>query len=133
MDPQAARVKPRTLLLLACTLLPALSAADKAPRDPNRTAFDASMVDTLPKAVTQTKPTVPPGFKGKGEVTVSYLVRVDGTVSGAYAMKASPEEFAKELGAAAAACVAQWKFKPGRKNGRDVATAMKTVLVIGGP
>jgi protein TonB len=61
-----------------------------------------------------------------GEVVVDFIVDTHGDVQNAYAIRSSQREFE----AAAVQAVSKWKFKPGRKGGRDVPTHMQVPIVF---
>jgi protein TonB len=61
-----------------------------------------------------------------GEVVVDFLVDTNGDVQNAYAVRSSQREFE----AAAVQAVSKWKFKPGRKGGRNVITHMQVPIVF---
>ena len=101
-------------------------------RDPNRfkgmKVFDISMLDQIPQARFQAKPQYPFEMRRAGiagEVVVDFIVDTAGDVQNAYALRSSQREFE----AAAVQAVSKWKFKPGRKAGRDVPTHMQVPIV----
>ena len=57
---------------------------------------------------------------------MDFLVDTNGDVQNAYAIRSSQREFE----AAAVQAVSKWKFKPGRKGGRDVITHMQVPIVF---
>ena len=59
-------------------------------------------------------------------VVVDFLVDTNGDVQNAYAVKSSQREFE----AAAVQAVSKWKFKPGKKGGRNVITHMQVPIVF---
>ena len=102
-------------------------------RDPNRfkgmKVFDISMLDQIPQARFQAKPQYPFEMRRAGiagEVVVDFIVDTAGDVQNAYALRSSQREFE----AAAVQAVSKWKFKPGRKAGRDVPTHMQVPIVF---
>ena len=102
-------------------------------RDPNMfrgmKVFDISMLDQIPVPRFQAKPTYPFEMRRAGiagEVVVDFIVDTAGDVQNAYALRSSQREFE----AAAVQAVSKWKFKPGRKSGRDVPTHMQVPIVF---
>jgi protein TonB len=61
-----------------------------------------------------------------GEVLVEFLIDARGDVHNAFAAHSSWKEFE----AAAIQAVAKWKFRPGRKGGRNVVTRMQVPMVF---
>lgn len=91
--------------------------------------FDISKLDQQPTARYQARPQYPFEMRRAGiagEVLVDFLVDTAGDVQNAYALKSSQREFE----AAAVQAVSKWKFKPGRKGGRDVVTHMQVPIVF---
>ena len=102
-------------------------------RDPNMfrgmKVFDISMLDQTPVAKFQARPQYPFEMRRAGiagEVVVDFIVDTNGDVQNAYALRSSQREFE----AAAVQAVQKWKFKPGRKGGRDVPTHMQVPIVF---
>lgn len=102
-------------------------------RDPNMfkgmKVFDISMLDQTPVPRFQAKPVYPFEMRRAGiagEVVVDFIVDTSGDVQNAYASRSSQREFE----AAAVQAVSKWKFKPGRKGGRDVPTRMQVPIVF---
>ena len=102
-------------------------------RDPNMfkgmRVFDISMLDQTPVARFQARPQYPFEMRRAGiagEVVVDFIVDTNGDVQNAYAIRSSQREFE----AAAVQAVSKWKFKPGRKGGRDVPTHMQVPIVF---
>lgn len=102
-------------------------------RDPNMfrgmQVFDISKLDQTPTARFQARPQYPFEMRRAGiagEVVVDFLVDTNGDVQNAYAIRSSQREFE----AAAVQAVSKWKFKPGRKGGRDVITHMQVPIVF---
>jgi len=101
-------------------------------RDPNMfkgmKVFDISMLDQTPVPKFQARPQYPFEMRRAGiagEVVVDFIVDTNGDVQNAYALRSSQREFE----AAAVQAVSKWKFKPGRKGGRDVPTHMQVPIV----
>lgn len=61
-----------------------------------------------------------------GEATVSFVIDSQGNVQNAHVVKSSHKEFE----APALEALAQWKFDPGIKAGRNVHTLMQVPLVF---
>lgn len=61
-----------------------------------------------------------------GEVTVDFIVDTDGNVQNAAAIKSTHREFEQP----AVAAVQKWKFRPGRKGGRNVNVHMQVPIVF---
>jgi periplasmic protein TonB len=102
-------------------------------RDPNMfrgmKVFDISMLDQQPAPRFQARPQYPFEMRRAGiagEVVVDFIVDTNGDVQNAYAIRSSQREFE----AAAVQAVSKWKFKPGRKGGRDVPTHMQVPIVF---
>ena len=91
--------------------------------------FDINKLDQQPQARFQAKPQYPFEMRRAGiagEVVVDFIVDSNGDVQNAYALKSSQREFES----AAVAAVSKWKFKPGRKNARNVNTHMQVPIVF---
>jgi len=85
--------------------------------------------NAVPEPVYRAQPKYPAEMKVlgiPGEVQVEFVVIADGSVRDVKTSKATNEAFA----AAAKAAIEQWKFKPGRKGGRDVNTRMVIPFVF---
>ncbi|MDP3071837.1 MAG: energy transducer TonB [Opitutaceae bacterium] len=109
----------------------ALPAAADAPASAPITSevFDVSKLDQVPVPRFQARPQYPFELRRRGvagEVIVDFVVDVNGDVRNPYALRATHPGF----GPAAVAAVAQWKFEPGRKGGRDVNTHMQVPIVF---
>ena len=91
--------------------------------------FDPSRVDQVPTPRFQARPQYPFEMRRQGiagEVVVDFIVDTQGEVRNAYALRSSQREFE----AAAVAAVSKWKFRPGRKDGRDVPTRLQVPIVF---
>lgn len=91
--------------------------------------FDPSMLDQQPVPKLQGRPQYPFEMRRAGiagEVTVDFIVDQNGDVQNSYALKSSQHEFEAE----AVKAVSRWKFKPGRKSGRNVPTHMQVPIVF---
>lgn len=89
--------------------------------------FDLADLDQPPVIQSQPLPQYPPGMQHTGitgEVLVGFVVDAQGTVCKVRALTSSREEF--ELPAVQA--VSRWRFKPGRKAGKAVATRMEAPI-----
>ncbi len=102
-------------------------------RDPNMfrgmKVFDPSMLDQQPQARFQAKPQYPFEMRRAGiagEVVVDFIVDDKGDVQNAFALRSSQREFE----AAAVQAVSKWKFKAGRKGGKEVPTHMQVPIVF---
>jgi periplasmic protein TonB len=99
----------------------------KAPLPPD--TFDVSQLDVVPVPRFQARPQYPFALRRDGipgEAVTDFIVDTDGNVQRAYAIRATHPAFAD----AAVAAVMKWKFKPGRKNGREVNTHMQVPIVF---
>jgi periplasmic protein TonB len=91
--------------------------------------FDVSKLDQQPVPKLQGRPQYPFEMRRAGiagDVLVDFLVDTNGDVQNAYAARSSQREFEQ----AAVTAVSKWKFKPGRKGGRDVVTHMQVPIVF---
>lgn len=91
--------------------------------------FDLANLDQIPNPRLQGKPTYPFEMRRAGitgEVVVSFIVDPDGNVQNAYAIRSTQREFE----AAAIQAVSKWKFRPGKKGGRNVSTRMQVPIVF---
>jgi protein TonB len=91
--------------------------------------FDLSKLDQQPQARFQARPQYPFEMRRAGiagEVVVDFIVDSNGDVQNAYSIKSSQREFES----AAVLAVSKWKFKPGRKGGRNVNTHMQVPIVF---
>lgn len=91
--------------------------------------FQLGELDQTPVARFQARPHYPTELRTsgiEGSVVVEFIVNVDGDVQQARAIRSTRNE----LESAAAEAVAKWKFKPGRKDGRDVNTRMQVPIVF---
>ena len=90
--------------------------------------FELSEVDHPPYAIVQVPPFYPITARAKGvegKVELIFVVRSDGSVDSIEVLSSSPgDTFVK----AAINAVKQWKFKPGTKGGRVVATRVLSPL-----
>lgn len=90
-------------------------------------AFAIGELDQTPVPRFQARPNYPAKHAANrvpGSAVVDFVVDANGDVVRARAIRATHPEF----GAAAVAAVERWKFKPGQKNGRAVATRMQVPI-----
>jgi periplasmic protein TonB len=91
--------------------------------------FDISNLDQIPVPRFQARPQYPFEMRRAGiagEVVVDFIVDTKGDVQNAYAIRSSQREFE----AAAVQAVSKWKFRAGRKGGRNVNTHMQVPIVF---
>lgn len=91
--------------------------------------FDIANLDQTPVPRFQARPQYPFEMRRAGiagEVVVDFIVDTRGDVHNAYAIRSSQREFE----AAAVQAVSKWKFRPGRKGGRNVNTHMQVPIVF---
>lgn len=93
----------------------------------NGTLFKLSDLDRVPQAIAQPAPNYPPNLReglDEGTVVVSFIVDADGRVRDPRVLSSTAAEFEQ----AALKGVMRWKFNPGMKGGRKVATLMEVPL-----
>jgi protein TonB len=91
--------------------------------------FDVTMLDQRPVPRYQARPQYPFEMRRNGttgEVVVDFIVDTRGEVQNAFALRSSHREFE----GAAVQAVSKWRFRPGRKDGRDVPTHMQVPIVF---
>ena len=91
--------------------------------------IDFTTLDRTPTAKFQARPQYPFEMRRggiSGEVLVEFIVEANGAVRDARAVRSSQREFED----AAVQAVSKWKFRPGQKGGRDVATRMQVPIVF---
>jgi protein TonB len=91
--------------------------------------FDPTMLDHTPVPKFQAPPQYPFEMRRTGttgEVVVDFIVDANGAVRNPFALRSTHREFE----AAAVLAVGKWKFRPGRKDGRDVPTHMQVPIVF---
>jgi periplasmic protein TonB len=91
--------------------------------------FDISQLDQQPVPRFQSQPQYPYEMRRaaiNGTVTVGFICDSEGNVRDPYVMNSTHREF--EVPAVQA--VSKWKFKPGRRGGRNVNTRMSVPLVF---
>ncbi len=89
--------------------------------------FDISQLDQKPEARYQPTPAYPYEMERNGVedvVLVAFICDSDGNVRDAYVLHSMHRDF----DAPAVQAVSKWKFKPGRKNGKAVATRMQVPI-----
>ena len=92
-----------------------------------RTLFDASQLDGKPRTRVRIAPVYPPEMRNQGlsgQVIVVFQVDRDGRVAHARAVRSTNSGFNE----AAVRAVRQWRFVPGRHNGRRVAFRMQVAI-----
>lgn len=91
--------------------------------------FELSRLDQTPRPRFQARPQYPTELRRAGtagEVVVDFVVDPNGDVQKAYALRSSDRGFE----AAAVEAVSKWKFQPGQKGGRSVATHLQIPIVF---
>jgi RNA polymerase sigma factor (sigma-70 family) len=91
--------------------------------------FDIARLDRQPTPRSQARPIYPAALRSAGtagEVVVDFVVDENGDVQNAFALRSSQREFE----AAAVEAVSKWKFQPGQKGGRIVATHLQVPIVF---
>jgi TonB family protein len=94
--------------------------------------FDVAAVDEVPVPLLQPKPALPAGVPADpppAPVEVTLIVDEQGVVKDARVVK----EGAAELDRAAVAILSKWRFRPGRKDGRPVASRLVVPVVFSIP
>lgn len=95
----------------------------------SKEVYDISRLDRQPTPRSQARPIYPAEMRSAGtagEVVVDFVVDVNGDVQDAFALRSSQKEFE----AAAVEAVSKWKFQPGQKGGRTVATHLQVPIVF---
>jgi TonB family protein len=114
------------------TALPAIVTIAERPAKTGTTAdgiFALADLDRVPSIRFQARPVYPFAMraaKTTGEVVVGFVIDASGTVRDAHAVHSTQSGFE----AAAVAAVAQWRFRPGQKGGKAVATRMQVPIVF---
>jgi len=91
--------------------------------------FDISKLDQAPVPKFRAQPLYPFEMRRAGvtgEVIVEFIVDSNGDARNAFAVRSTQREFEQ----AAVQAVNKWKFRPGRKGGRAVATRMQIPIVF---
>ncbi len=89
--------------------------------------FEQLQLDQLPKPASQAIPLFPSELRKQGitgEATVEFIVDAEGVVQNVGILKATHPAF----GDAAAEAVSNWRFEPGRKDKRAVATQLQVPI-----
>lgn len=89
--------------------------------------FSLSDLDRIPQAVAQPAPQFPPNLRDditEGQVVVGFIVDADGIVRDPRVISSTANEFERP----AINGVLRWKFRPGMKGGKKVATRMEVPL-----
>jgi protein TonB len=93
-----------------------------------KSRFNLDEVDRQPRGISTMQPLYPYQARRmaiEGYVTVRFLVSHTGSVHELTILKAEPEGIFEQ---AVKSTVRHWRFKPGQKNGRPVATWVKTSI-----
>jgi len=123
------------LTVLACGFLSACATppppASPAPPRPAIAgpAETSANGDQVPVALVQTVPVYPYELRKKGitgSAVIGFIIDATGDVRDAYVIRATNPAF----GEAAVACVAQWKFRPGRIAGHPVPVKMMVPITF---
>lgn len=91
--------------------------------------FNLADLDQQPQARVQVQPQYPFEMRRagiSGEVVVAFIVSSNGDVVEAYAVRSTQREFESP----AIQAVMKWKFRPGRRGGRNVNTRMQVPIVF---
>lgn len=91
--------------------------------------FDSAKLDRVPRALAQISPRYPAEAKMRGldgEVVVEFTVDESGRVTSCRVVSSSSREFES----AAVNAVKQWRFEPGRRNGRVVRFSMAVPVMF---
>jgi periplasmic protein TonB len=91
--------------------------------------FDISNLDQTPVARFQSNPVYPFEMRRagiEGQVLVGFIVDSKGSVREAYAVRSTHTEFES----AAVQAVNKWRFRPGKKGGRNVNTRMQVPILF---
>lgn len=118
-----------TLLMLVGCEITSTPTTPKAPTPPTG-EFDVHFISRPPVPVHQVAPVYPLEMRKRGitgEALIEFIVEPDGSVTVLRAVSATNEIFAK----AAMACLQEWRFKPGRKDGYVVRTRMQLPIYFG--
>ncbi len=91
--------------------------------------FDLAQLDQAPEVRVQQPPIYPASLRRSGragEVSVEFIVDANGNVLDPYVINASDED----LAGPALQAIRRWKFRPGRRNGRNVSTRMSEAIAF---
>ncbi|MGH8021156.1 MAG: energy transducer TonB [Opitutaceae bacterium] len=89
--------------------------------------FDISDLDKIPQPTYQPSPQYPYEMKRSGttgSVEIGFIVDTGGSVRDAYVIRSSSPEFEDS----ALQAIRKWRFRPGKKGGKNVNTKMKQPL-----
>jgi TonB family protein len=128
-DAELKRLRDEVESLRAKSSVPKSDSRSSEGVGPTAAVHHLSNLDRLPRARLQAAPVYPADAHPageSGEVVVEFVVDTDGNVSDAFALQSSPRGFA----AAAVEAVSKWKFAPGQKGGRLVATRMQVPITF---
>jgi TonB family protein len=122
-------IKKSTPVLVSALLLALIPGCATSPTPANAPAMSTNVPagptsqldhgDQIPRPLVQTGPVYPPALRQQnisGYAVVGFIVDTEGDVRDVRVIQATHEEF----GAAAVACVSEWKFQPGVRGGRKV-------------
>lgn len=101
-------------------------------REVRMPVFEPAELDRAPVVLSQPLPQYPPALRrtaATGAVLLSFVVDAEGTVRSPRVVESSRPEFC----APALQAVARWKFRPGRKDGRRVATRVEVPIAFALP
>ena len=92
--------------------------------------FDSQELDQAPRAIVRTEPEYP--FRARqrgieGFVEVKLLVKADGSIGSVQILESDPPDL---FDSAALKAVPQWRFEPGRLDGKPVASWVRTRVVF---
>jgi protein TonB len=95
---------------------------------PEPAVYEQAMLDTIPTALDKSKPAYPRRARRMnitGSVKIRFLVTREGRVAELQIIKAKPQGIFEKT---VRKTVQKWRFTPGVKNGRKVATWMTTTI-----
>jgi TonB family protein len=134
-------IQPTAVFAAASTTPPAPAAEiahpgplprGRAPEDTEQSpgmvrVWELKDLDQIPTPSVQAPPNYPPELKRKGTegfAEVAFVVDAQGNVQNVRVLSSSMREFER----AAMEAISKWKFKPGRKGGKPVATNMSVPI-----
>lgn len=91
--------------------------------------FEVADLDEAPEPIVRIAPAYPAGLKRKGlqgRVWILFIISENGIPSRARVVESPHPEFSSS----ALKAIQQWKFKPGKKNGKSVKTRVKMPLAF---
>ena len=115
------------LLLMGCVSLPDEYRKNQATKLSALEILPLETLDVKPEVTFQGRPRYPVRMRRAGitgAALVEFIVDDQGKVRDARTIRAAHEDF----GEAALAAIMTWKFNPGFKNGRAVATRMQKII-----